>query len=206
MKPMNYYLIGSPCCGKSTLARALSQRYGLPHVCCDDFETPFLDRGERQGVEAVRRLAQRLRGGRDDMWLRPSETLLRDELAYYEATFEWLMEALEEMPAPVIAEGAALLPWRLAARGISAQQVICMTPTPRFQREQYARREWVAPFLASCSDPERAFSNWMGRDERFALLVAEGAHRAGYPHGLVDGGRNLEQTLEWAEKLLNLTP
>ena len=59
---MIYYLAGSPCCGKSTLARALSQRYGLTHVRCDDYEAPFLERGERQGVEAVRRLAQRLRG------------------------------------------------------------------------------------------------------------------------------------------------
>ena len=105
---MIYYLAGSPCCGKSTLARALSQRYGLTHVRCDDYEAPFLERGERQGVEAVRRLAQRLRGSQDAMWLRPPEALLQDELAYYEATFDWLMEALEEAPAPVIAEGAAL--------------------------------------------------------------------------------------------------
>ena len=41
------------------------------------------------------------------MWLRPPEALLQDELAYYEATFDWLMEALEEAPAPVIAEGLA---------------------------------------------------------------------------------------------------
>lgn len=203
---MIYYLAGSPCCGKSTLARALSQRYGLTHVRCDDYEAPFLERGERQGVEAVRQLAQRLRGSRDAMWLRPPEALLRDELAYYEATFDWLMEALEEAPAPVIAEGAALLPWRLAARGVPARQVICMTPTRRFQREQYARREWVAPFLAPCSDPERAFANWMDRDEQFARLVAQGARQAGYPHGLVDGGRDPEQTLAWAENLFGLTP
>ncbi len=202
--PIIYYLPGSPCCGKSTLAEALAQRHGLIHVRCDDYEGPFLERGERLGVEAVRRLARLLQGSRDAMWLRTPEALLDDELAYYEATFDWLMEAVEGVPMPVVAEGAALLPWRLAARGVPAERVICMTPTPDFQRRQYAQRAWVEPFLAPCSDPERAFSNWMDRDALFARMVEAGARQAGYAHALVDGRCSPEQAVISAEKFLGL--
>ncbi len=199
MKSMIYYVPGSPCCGKSTLAESLAQRHGWRHVRCDDYEAPFLERGQRQGIEAVRTLACRLQGSRDGMWLRPPEALLADELAYYEATFDWLMEALDHIPTPLVAEGAALLPWRLAARGVPAGQVVCMTPTPDFQRRQYARRDWVAPFLAPCSDPERAFCNWMERDALFARRVEAGAKQAGYAHVLVDGTRSAEQVLAEVE-------
>ena len=162
-------------------------------MCCDDYQDEFLLRGQKESIPEIAQLAERFYSSLDGMWLRNPQELFSDELGYYEAAFPWLMEKLEAMKQPLIAEGAALLPHRLKALGIDADHVLCMTPTEAFQRTQYAQREWVAPYLASCSDPASAFDNWMSRDAMMASFAANMAHKSGYEHWLIDGQRDLDR-------------
>ena len=199
-----YFIPGSPCCGKSTLARRLAEKHGLIYVCCDDYQDEFLLRGQREGIPEIAQLAERFYSSLDGMWLRSAQELFSDELGYYEAAFSWLMEKLAETDRPLIAEGAALLPHRLKELGIKENQVLCMIPTEDFQRTQYARREWVAPYLAGCSDPETAFDNWMARDALMADFAAGMASKAGYTHLIIDGKKDLNAVFTVAEQHFDL--
>ena len=197
------FIPGSPCCGKSTLARHLASEYGLTDVCCDDYQDEFLHRGQKESIFDIARLADRFYSSLDDMWLRSPQELFQDELAYYEITFPWLMDKLTNHSRPLIAEGAALLPHRLAALRIPSSQVLCMTPTGTFQRQQYSLREWVAPYLQSCSNPQAAFNNWMDRDALMAHFVRQRAEEVCYIHWLIDGTQSCEDIFHSASQHFN---
>ena len=44
-----YYLGGSPCCGKSTIAEKLSKKYGFKYYKVDDFLVDFTSKGGDSG-------------------------------------------------------------------------------------------------------------------------------------------------------------
>ena len=195
-----YLIPGSPCCGKSTLAHRLAEQHGLNYVCCDDYESEFLARGQKENISEIRHLAEVFAAGGDAMWLRSPEILFANELAYYEISFPWLMEKIMQISRPLIAEGAALLPHRVRQLEIPRAQVLCMTPAEDFQRQKYALREWIAPYLAVCSDPDKAFDHWMTRDAMMARFVRQEAQTAGYEHWLIDGTESLEEIFQKAEQ------
>ena len=48
-------------------------------------------------------------------------------------------------------------------------------------------------YPASCSDKEKAFSNWMERDGLFALSVLKQAKEIGYTTLVVDGTTSIDE-------------
>jgi hypothetical protein len=60
-------------------------------------------------------------------------------------------------------------------------------PTPSFQRQQYATRDWANQLVASCANPAAAFERWTSRDEAFANTIGDEALRAGIRVVEVDG-------------------
>lgn len=51
-----FYIGGSPCSGKSTVAEALAPRYGLAHFKADDHLDTFTTRGAAAGLPVCRRI------------------------------------------------------------------------------------------------------------------------------------------------------
>jgi hypothetical protein len=131
----------------------------------------------------------------DEVWMRPLDTLVTRELAFYREEFELLIEDLLTMPrsTPIIAEGAALLPECVAPLLSHPTQAIWIVPTEEFQLKEYARREWVENILNQCCDPQQAWQNWMGRDAGFARAVAEDAKGRGLHVIEVDGSQSIEE-------------
>lgn len=46
-----YYIGGSPCSGKSTTAKILSEKYGLYYFAVDDYLDKYLESGAKKGYE-----------------------------------------------------------------------------------------------------------------------------------------------------------
>jgi len=187
-----YWLGGSPCSGKTSAAKALASRCGLDYYSCDD---AFYHHARRITPERQPVFQRVMQYGCAELWLRPVEALLADELAVYEEEFPFILEDLAGLgrQRPVIAEGAALLPWLIAPRIASPSRAMYMVPTPAFQWQHYSRREWTAEVLKDCPDPELAFQHWMERDIGFAVRVALRAGELGLPVLQVDGSRTLEE-------------
>lgn len=49
-----YYIGGSPCCGKSTVAEFLSKKYDLFYFKVDDFLDKFTKMGRQRGIVSVK--------------------------------------------------------------------------------------------------------------------------------------------------------
>lgn len=216
-----YWLGGSPCSGKSTIANALAERFGFYNYNCDEAYYRHLERisPERQPVWS--RLA---RLSSEDLWItRPVEQQVAEEIEVYREQFPFILADLLALPAgrPVLVEGAALLPECVAslfpdsARRIPAAprpecaasleaRAVWVVPSPGFQQEHYRRRGWWREVVKDCSNPALAFDNWMQRDMAFARFVRAQAAGLGLPGLLVDGTQTIEQNIAFVQAQFRL--
>ena len=178
-----YWIGGSPCAGKSSIARLLAARHGLVHFECDARVPSPPDPPELPTCE---RLA------------RPPQWQASREVEFYRGRFDGLLASLPPDDR-VLVEGADLLPDLLGAHGVPISKAIWIVPTPDFQLRHYAAREWVEGYVAECPDPAQAFANWMRRDMLFAEYVRAQAAMVGGRVVVIDGTHSIEETTQLVE-------
>ena len=194
MSDKTFFIGGSPCAGKSTLADLFAQKHGIGVYHCDEYYTQHLERATSE--QPTLKIFQ------TRSWLevmtRPLPDMVRDEL---QANLELSVLALEDVrqfERPCIAEGMPFMPDVMAKLELTVKPVY-LTPTPEFQREQYAKREWAWQLLAQTSDPNTVFDAWMTRDTQTAQFVKSRAQTLGFAVLEVDGSISVLETLAWLE-------
>jgi len=203
MEKIIYWLGGSPCSGKTSIAAAIAERRGFSLFRCDDslFEHMAAADPRRQPA-----MARAWRLSWDGRFMRPVEEQVADVFAIYREEFELLLGIIAGFPPdrPLLAEGNAWLPELLRDRGVSPARAAYLVPTRAFQLAHYSRREFIQGILAQCADPQAAFANWMERDARFGEIVCAQAAAWGAPVLRVDGSLGLEDTWRWVEGVWGL--
>jgi hypothetical protein len=187
-----YWIGGSPCSGKSSIADRLAVQYGLHVYHCDDHFNDHVAVADPLTQPHLHRL-QTLTW--EWLFMRPVAEQVAGEIAIYEEEFALILDDLRKLrrEAPLIVEGAALLPALLTPLLPCPSHAIFIIPTGAFQRETYAQRPWPQELLAQCSDPQRAWENWMERDEQFGRHVAAAARAAALTVLNADGQRTLQE-------------
>jgi 2-phosphoglycerate kinase len=189
-----YWVGGASCAGKSTISRALVERFEMPLYDCDaayEMHEKTVECGRFPTLYRLSRLPW------NELWMRPVEQQVREEIELYHEEWSLILDDLHRLPAdrPILAEGNALLPELFDGSGVSPARAIWIVPDPGFQRETYARREWVSGILAKCDDPEQAWRNWMDRDAGFAAHVMEQARIRGGTVITIDGSEPVESVV-----------
>lgn len=198
-----YYIGGSPCSGKSTVAEMIAEKFGLYYFKVDDFLFDYIakakDKGKLYSTKASLMSV-------DEIWLRDPEVQCEEELAIYREIFEFAVEDLGKIQVQngIITEGAAYLPELMRRHGIDQHHYTCVVPTKEFQYFHYRQRPWVPQVLEGCSNKELAFNNWMERDVLFAAAVRESATMLGYQTFLTDGTKDASYTYEQVCKAFDL--
>lgn len=198
-----YYIGGSPCSGKSTVAEMIVEKYGFQYFKVDDYLKDYIARGARAGKPLLSQYAEMTL---DEIWLREPEVQNDEELKMYREMFEFVSADLHAVGGekPVVTEGAAYLPALMDETGVGKSNYVCVVPTRAFQYEHYSQRPWVADYLEGCGDTELAFENWMLRDYLFADAVLRDAERLGYAALVVDGTRPIADTFKAIETVFRL--
>ena len=196
-----FWIGGSPCAGKSSVAAALAARHGLRHFECDRGTPARMAAMSGRGHLAYEELVALPICAR---LARPPEWQAEREREFYHEQFAYLLAELPD--AGVIAEGADLLPELLAGAGVPIERAVWIVPAPEFQRRHYAGRPWVGPYLAGCPDPAAAFESWMRRDALFARHVRAAAEQLGGRVLVVDGALSLKETVVTVERHFGLRP
>jgi 2-phosphoglycerate kinase len=184
---------GSPCSGKSSIATILAERYGLRTYHVDEAYQEH-----RQCLDPARHpcMHKWTTTPWDELWMQPAEVLLSEAITCYGEHFQLVLEDLLALPQadPLLVEGTALLPDRVASLLLDHHQALWVVPTEAFQREHYPRRgAWVGSILSQCQDPEGALQNWMDRDVAFAKWVTGRARALGLSLLEVDGQRTIAE-------------
>jgi hypothetical protein len=187
LPPDLYWIGGSPCAGKSSVADRLAAAFDLTIYRCDDAYFRHIEVCTPAAHPTLHAITQMTW---DEIWMRPVATQVTAELDAYCEEFPLILADLCSLPRDraILVEGCALLPQLLAPLAPHAR-AIWFVPTPAFQRQYYSQRGFVQEILAQCRDPQAAWDNWMLRDEQFGCQVAAAAEQRGYEVVRVDGSR-----------------
>jgi hypothetical protein len=194
-----YWLGGSPCAGKSSIADILVARYGWQCYRCDEaYERhASIITSERQPIfSRLRSLAG------DALWMRPLAQQIAEEIGLYQEEFPLILKDLLALSGttPVLVEGNALLPELVAPLLAASQRALWMVPVPEFQITYYRRRAWAQEIVAVCTYPEQAFANWMQRDIAFATYISQQVQAQELSLLRVDASHSLEENIERVER------
>ena len=189
-----YFIGGSPCSGKSTVTEILSKKYDLYYFKVDDFLDKYTKQGASKGYEICTKQETL---SPEEIWMRESQLQCDEEFTFYEEIFEFVMDDLRQIEAKgIITEGAAFVPKLMKRIGISMDRYVSITPTKDFQITHYSQRVWVPYVLEGCSDKDKAFSNWMGRDVLFAKEVQRQCGQEQYMSIVNDGSIEVDKMVK----------
>ena len=194
-----YYIGGSPCAGKSTIAEILSQKYHLYYFKVDDSLDSYTKLGALKGYPICKKTNEM---SAEQIWMREPVLQCREEFEFYEEVFEYVLADLKQISCEngVITEGAAYVPKLIKQLGLPHNRYISITPTEEFQISHFKRREFVSYVLNGCSDMERAFSNWMERDILFAQEVQKQCYEERYASIINDGSIEIDELVSRVAK------
>lgn len=181
-----YFIGGSPCSGKSTIAEMIAKTYNFYYFKVDDFLEKYMNQGKEKGREIC---VKQFELSIEETWMREPQLQCEEELIYYREIFDFILEDLADIKYKngIITEGAAYLPELMQKYFIDKKHYVSITPTEEFQWHHYKQRPWVPYVLEGCKDKEKAFENWMKRDTLFGEYVNKQAKAMGYETFVTDG-------------------
>jgi hypothetical protein len=197
-----YWIGGSPCSGKSTISRLLAERHNSYLYSADEH---FQDHVSQADPDQKPHLALLRSIIWDDVFMRPPDVLVEEVFKIYRQEWELILNDLADLPSdrPIIAEGNPFIPECVQTVLDHPDRAVWLVSSTDFQRQHYpSRGEWVQGVLSECSDPERAFRNWMDRDARFGRQVAEQVEQAGLNLIIIDGSQSIDQAVRAVENYL----
>ena len=189
-----YFIGGSPCGGKSTVAEALSKKYDLYYFKVDDLLDQYIQMGASKGYEICSKLAVM---NSEQIWMRDPALQCKEELLFYEEVCNFWVDDLYQVTTQrgIITEGAAYFPILMKKLQVPYNRYISITPTAEFQVFHFKKREWVPYILEGCSDKEAAFSKWMERDILFAEDVRKQCEKLQYLSLTNNGEMTIEEMI-----------
>ncbi|MTI71826.1 MAG: hypothetical protein FH751_16375 [Firmicutes bacterium] len=198
-----YFIGGSPCCGKSTITKKLADKYKLNYYKIDDYERKHVKNSEPKKHPIMYKFFQM---NWNEVWMRPVNIQVKEEFEFYRERFEMVLSELNKFSEDktVIMEGAALLPELIDKLAVDKKRILFMIPSKEFQIKHYSKRNFIKGILSECSNPEKAFFNWMERDYYFGRKVKSQAKDLGYKVINVNGKKTIEENMKIIERHFNL--
>lgn len=186
-----YFIGGSPCAGKSTVAEIISKKYGMFYFAVDKFLDGYTKKGAQKGYPICKKQME-MRA--EEIWMRDPLLQCNEEFQYYREVMEFIIDDLKQIRCEngIITEGAAYAPKIIGELRIPKSRYLSITPTREFQISHFRKRKFVPCVLDGCSDLEGAFQNWMGRDVLFAQEVRLQCEKEGYCSVVNDGSKTIE--------------
>jgi len=155
---------GGSGAGKSTVARRLSERYGLRLYHCDDMQSAHTARSNPTDHPMLHAFIAMTM---DERWAkRTPEEMFRTFHGFHGEGFGLILEDLLDLPTdvPVLVEGYKLLPRLVAPLLSRLDQAVWLIPPPSFRRTAFCRRGSLWSIAGRTSNPQTALANLLARD------------------------------------------
>lgn len=191
-----YWIGGSPCAGKTTIAGILGQELNLQVYHLDRHVEDYFKRATPEQHPHITRYNQI---GLKRFLQIPAEEQLQEVIRLSAEQFEFVLQDVRRLQRtskrPILIEGANIRPQDVAAVVEDVRRVHWLVPTEDFLLDVYPRRgQWVGDVLRQYfAEDERVdiFENWMLRDTLHAQWTAREAAAYGFPVLWVDGSTTL---------------
>jgi 2-phosphoglycerate kinase len=198
-----YWIGGSACAGKSTLAKMYAEKFGLESYSCDEHFNEHLKNISVNEQPAMYKVSTM--NPNETFYTRDIEEQLRMYVQSFKEDFSFVINDLvKRSGTPIVVEGNQLLPSLVLPYLEERHKAIWIIPTESFQRKYYQKRNWIQTVLRSTEDPAVAFDNWMTRDALFAKLVYQEATDLKLNVLKVDGRKGLRENFELIESYFSI--
>jgi 2-phosphoglycerate kinase len=187
---------GGSGAGKSTIARRLAADYGLHLYSCDPMQAEHTRRSNPANHPLLHDF---LAMDMDERWVnRPPAVMAKTFHGFQGEGFDLILEDLLALPEapPILAEGYKLLPQLVSPLLTGPNQAVWLVPTPQFRRAALEMRGSTWDIPRQTSNPERALSNLLARDELFSDEVIKQAAALQLRVIEVDGSLGVDEAMQ----------
>lgn len=194
---------GSPCAGKSTIAKHLVEEFSLNFYQCDyhwDDHTSHADLSDDSLLRRFKHLSY------EQIFMRPVDVQVKTVIEAYQEEFPLILDDLAKFPTDklLLVEGAALQPDLVVPLLTQSNHAIWIVPTEEFQRTTYNKRDWMHAIAGQTHNPEVAIDNWMSRDARYAKWIDARVKHHQQAMILVDGQQSIQHNMDIVRKRFKL--
>jgi hypothetical protein len=182
-----YWIGGGSGAGKSTIAGRLATRHGLQLYSTD---AAMADHGRRYLADECPNLTEFKKMSMDERWVNRSPQTMLETFHWFRGEgFGLIVEDLLGLPPDqgVIAEGFRLLPQLVKPLLHDSRHSVWLIPTPEFRLAAFEGRGSLWTIAERTSNPKRALSNLLQRDQLFSSRLRDMVEEAGLPAIEVDG-------------------
>ncbi|GAA2144252.1 hypothetical protein GALLR39Z86_14410 [Glycomyces algeriensis] len=177
-----YWIGGGSGAGKSTVAAAMADRYGLRLYETDE---AMPDHARRTSAEEAPYLHEFMSMTMDERWLDRSPEVMFETFHWFRGEgFHLIVEDLLAMPREqgIVVEGFRLLPSLVAPLLADRSRAVWLLPSPEFRAYAVVKRAKATNrpgFLDQTSDPERAARNLAVRERHFVERLSKETRELG---------------------------
>lgn len=188
--------------GKSTIARLLGRRCGVPVLHTDD-----LIRAHAAALPDRPLISRFVAASIDERWLGDPAAML-DAFPWFAGEgFELLLDDIRALtPGPLIVEGFRLLPRLVAPLLEGDARAVFLLPTPQQRLAAFDGRTPAESFWTGTSDAALALRTLLERDRLFTQRVGAEAVLLGLPTLRVDGTDPVAHTADLVAAAIGLPP
>lgn len=172
-----FWIGGTACSGKTTIARMLAQKYDVRIYNRDEHQREHLMRAIPEKQPTLHK-AWVNRESWEVLYKQPAETVFEQAKAEAFEAFEFIVDDLLRVTngAPLIAEGIGLYP-ELVEQVSSPQQVVYFVADEGLARKTWTDRYENTPWLEGYSDPEQIIETFINLTLLDARYIQENARR-----------------------------
>ncbi|AQQ54854.1 hypothetical protein [Planococcus lenghuensis] len=203
-----YWIGGSPCAGKTSVARLLEEECSFTYYKADDKYDEHALQSNTELHPNMSRIKHLTWG---QYWSKqfctmPISRQVQESIDIFEEQFSMVVEDLLKLPdsSPILVEGSVVLPHKVAPLLADSSQAVWLFPTPEFQFHYYSKREWIHHILRQTENPEQAFTGWMNKEIGFAQQIRQHTDSYGFTSINVDGSQSIRQNADSIKALFNL--
>jgi len=198
-----YWIGGSACAGKSTLANMIADQYEMEIYSCDEHFNEHLNYISSISHPAMHKVSKMT--ANEAFYERDIVEQLKVYTDSFKEDFQFVINDISNKNTKsIVVEGNQLLPSLVYPYLKTNHKAIWIIPTENFQIEFYKKRDWLQSILESTENPIVSFDNWMKRDALFAKYVYEEANNLNLPILKVDGRKNIVENFHFIESLFCL--
>ncbi|MFY0759698.1 hypothetical protein AB1K32_12540 [Metabacillus dongyingensis] len=198
-----YWIGGSACAGKSTLAQMYAEKYQLELYSCDEHFNEHLKSISVKEQPAMYKVSTM--NPNEAFYTRGIDEQLKVYIRSFKEDFSFVINDLNKRcDKPIVVEGNQILPSLVLPYLNKKHKAIWIIPTESFQRENYRKRNWINTVLSETNDPDVSFNNWMTRDALFAKFVLQEANDLNLNVLSIDGKKDLKENFKMIESYFSL--
>lgn len=191
-----YWIVGSPCAGKTTIADMLAQEHNLRVYHLDRYYESYLRRADPDKHPYLTHIKS---VGLSRFLSLPYDEQLNRVKHISAEQFEFILADVgawqeDDPDTPILIEGANIRIEDVLPQIDTLNQLICIVPTEEFLLKTYPRRgTWVQDVLANFPNGERlnVFEQWLTRDSHHAQWAMKTATEHGIKLLQVDGSHRI---------------